>query len=667
MILTELELHNFGVYRGLHRISLAPESGRPIVLFGGLNGAGKTTLLEAVLLALYGKRTLTAKRDGLAYDEYLRRCIHHSVPPSEGASVRLRFSLRVAGEVRTIRISRVWRETHTGIREVREVHEGAAGNERLNQQLSARWDEHVDNVVPVGVAPLFFFDADRIEGFADLANSGELVRTAVHGLLGLDLVDRLSVDLEILERRKVATRAKNGHDDSLQVADKTVQTAEVELSAARDRVGRLKARAEEIADRADEVERRFQREGGELFATRDELESRLRQYREAASAVEDDMRATAAGVAPMFLVRPLLEEIQAEDFTDREREAFAVLLSVLEPRDEAVVRLVESVAPAETQLSTAVADFLDLDRSERRRDAGSAAVFGLSGQARRKLTALLEHELDQARAEIAHQGTAFADLVDQIDDTESTIRGIPDEDAIKPLLNERALVKSARAEIERQLTQARGERDYLFRQLEVAKRRWSAMKKKVIDQQWRDRSAKRVVRFSSRARERLVTFRQQVLARNIARIERLVLESFQQLLRKDGLVQGLEIDPDSLAVRLYGFGGHSLHPDRLSAGERQLLAVSLLWGLARASRRVIPTIVDTPLGRLDSVHREHLVTRYFPYASHQVVLLSTDEEIGGMYLDHLSEHIGRAYHLRYDDDSAATQIEKGYFHQGALV
>ena len=190
---------------------------------------------------------------------------------------------------------------------------------------------------------------------------------------------------------------RTGHDDSLQIADKTVQSAEAELLAARARVGRLKARAEEIADRADEVERRFQREGGELFAKREELESRLRQYREAASAVEDDMRATAAGVAPMLLVRPLLEEIQAEDFTDREREAFSVLLSVLEPRDEAVVRLVKSVAPTEPQLSAAVADFLDLDRSERRRDAGSAAVFGLSGQARRKLTGLLGDELDQAR------------------------------------------------------------------------------------------------------------------------------------------------------------------------------------------------------------------------------------------------------------------------------
>ncbi|MDE2804041.1 MAG: DNA sulfur modification protein DndD [Gemmatimonadota bacterium] len=666
MIFTELELHNFGVYLGRHRISLSPAPGRPIILFGGLNGSGKTTLLEAILLALYGKRTITAKRDGLAYHDYLRRSIHHSIPADAGASVRLQFTLRVAGEVQTIRVSRTWRESAAGIREALDVHEGPPGEERLNQQLSARWDEHVDNVVPLGVAPLFFFDADRIEGFADLANSGDLVRTAVHGLLGLDLVDRLSTDLDILERRKLATSVKNGQDDSLQIADSAVQSAEAELSAACDTIGRLKERAQDVMNRADEVEQRFKREGGELFAKREELESSLRQYREAASTIEDDMRVNAAGVAPLLLVRHLLKEIQAEDVSDRQREASSVLLSVLELRDEAVVGFVEQTAPRETELAAAVAGFLDLDRSERRRDARNAPVFGLSAQARGKLKALLDHELDEARVTIATQRAALADLHDRIADTESTIRGIPDEDAIRPLLNERTSVASARTDIERQLAQAREERDYVNRQLEVAKRRWSVAKKRVIDQHWHDRTAKRVVKFSSRARERLAVFRQQILVRNLARIERLVLESFQQLLRKSGMVHELTIDPDSLAVRLYGTEGQSLHADRLSAGERQLLAVSLLWGLARASRRAIPTIVDTPLGRLDSVHREYLVTRYFPYASHQVLLLSTDEEIGGHHLDHLYDRIGRAYHLRYDDDSAATQIETGYFCESAL-
>lgn len=667
MTLTELELHNFGVYRGLHRISLAPRSGRPIVLFGGLNGAGKTTLLEGALLALYGKRTLTTKREGLAYDDYLRRCIHHSVPASEGASVALRFTLRVAGELRTVRIRRVWYEISSGMREVQEVHEGRAGSEELNPQLTARWDEHMEGVVPLGVAPLFFFDGDRIEGLADLANSGELIRTAVHGLLGLDLIDRLAVDLQILERRKFASMTKERDRESFKIAEQLAQRAENEYRRGRERVRQLEAKSDQIDTRANKVEERFKREGGELYTQRAALEARLIQLQEAAQSLEYGMRATASGISPFLLVQPLLEEIKAEDLADQDRATSTALFEMLDQRDRSLMRFAELTAPSEIALMRAISEYLEADRSRRRRNLASAEVFSLSRDSRGGLSALLNGQLDEVRVELRSQCAEFADLVEQIDETERTIAGIPEEDAIRSLINELGQARSAQEEIKRLLTQAREERDYLFRQVDLAKRHLANEHKKAVDRKWRSSSAKRVATFSSRSRERLTEFRKQVLVRNLTRIQHLVLESFQQLLRKTGMVQGLEIDPDNLTVTLYGTGGHTLHPDRLSAGERQLFAVSLLWGLARASRRVIPTIVDTPLGRLDSVHRKHLVTRYFPYAGHQVLLLSTDEEIDGPYLDSLSRHIGQSYHLRYDNTLKATTVEIGYFRQEAVA
>ena len=89
--------------------------------------------------------------------------------------------------------------------------------------------------------------------------------------------------------------------------------------------------------------------------------------------------------------------------------------------------------------------------------------------------------------------------------------------------------------------------------------------------------------------------------------------------------------------------------------------MSLLWGLAKASGRPLPTAIDTPLGRLDTAHRMNLVERYFPFASHQMLLFSTDEEITGQYLERLRPWIGRTYTLSYDDGSERTQIVSGYF------
>ena len=101
--------------------------------------------------------------------------------------------------------------------------------------------------------------------------------------------------------------------------------------------------------------------------------------------------------------------------------------------------------------------------------------------------------------------------------------------------------------------------------------------------------------------------------------------------------------------------------EKLSAGERQLLAIAIFWGLQKASSRPIPVIIDTPMGRLDSNHRDHLVRRYFPYAAHQVILLSTDEEIVGDYYTQINKHTCNEYTISYDEESRSTQIKEGYF------
>ena len=90
--------------------------------------------------------------------------------------------------------------------------------------------------------------------------------------------------------------------------------------------------------------------------------------------------------------------------------------------------------------------------------------------------------------------------------------------------------------------------------------------------------------------------------------------------------------------------------ERLSAGEKQLMVVSLLWALAICSRRKLPVIIDTPLSRLDSKHRMALLQTYVPNASDQTNVLSTDSEIYGKYYKAIKENVGNEYTLDYDDE-----------------
>ena len=156
-------------------------------------------------------------------------------------------------------------------------------------------------------------------------------------------------------------------------------------------------------------------------------------------------------------------------------------------------------------------------------------------------------------------------------------------------------------------------------------------------------------------------FLQRVTERKIDRLSELITESFRFLLRKQTLVERIHIDPATFAITLFNAAGQALPKQRLSEGEKQIFAISVLWGLARASARPLPAIIDTPMARLDAAHRRHLVERYFPNASHQVIILSTDTEVDRHYYQALQPHIARAYHLSYDERPSGRMGEEGYF------
>ena len=176
--------------------------------------------------------------------------------------------------------------------------------------------------------------------------------------------------------------------------------------------------------------------------------------------------------------------------------------------------------------------------------------------------------------------------------------------------------------------------------------------------------AVRVVEHAAKVRDTLEQLKSQVRQRSISRIEEVVVDCFRKLLGKENFITKLELDPTTCEPTLTNKVGQQLHLERLSAGERQLFAVSMLWGLAIVSGRQLPTIIDTPLGRLDSTHRFTLVDRYFPKAAEQVILLSTDKEIDFELAERLAPVTGRWYRVDYDNDRESSTIRNGYFFEG---
>ena len=204
------------------------------------------------------------------------------------------------------------------------------------------------------------------------------------------------------------------------------------------------------------------------------------------------------------------------------------------------------------------------------------------------------------------------------------------------------------------IAEKKREFDDLQRQLENKLLKYEAESVKASD-------ANRMAALAGRTREAMREFLKRSTAAKIDRLSDYIFESFQFLLRKKSLVEGIQIDPETFEITLMSIDGAPIPKQRLSEGEKQIFAISVLWGLARASNRRLPAIIDTPMGRLDSAHRDNLLKRYFPNASHQTVILSTDTEVDERYYSLLEPNVTRAYSLKYNERKRETKVEEGYF------
>lgn len=657
MILDAISLKNFGIFGGRADANLAPlDERKPIILFGGMNGGGKTTFLDAIQLALYGSKARCSGRGKLAYRDYLREMIHRGVDPTDGASIELRFRRAVDGEMHYYRITRSWRDTNKGIVEEIEVTRDA----EIDAFLSDHWDEYIEDYIPSGIAHLFFFDAEQIKDLAEGDHAAEILGTAIHTLLGLDLVDRLDTDLIALARRKKAAGQSAEETEKARVAQAELTRIQNLLDEATQEQGALGNEAGRIAKELAACEVKFRQEGGELYLLRADLEADRVTFQTALSAEEASLRELAAGAAPLLLIPALLDDAEKQSRRESKARKSAVLVAALEERDAEILTILKRNKIPAQHVGLIERLFLN-DRVDRTNPVSEPTIIDGGDQMPTELRHLRNTILPELRTAIAQKLEGINALQERLTRCELELGRVPTQDAIAAIQTELTRLRKRLQEKQAELALHEDKVRVLTRQLEDANRKIERELGLEIDSQVDREHNSRVIKHASRVRETLSKFRVAVIRKHAERLERLVLESFTHLLRKRALVTGLKIDPATFHLELTGGDGKPLPFDRLSAGERQLLATSLLWGLAKASGRPLPTIIDTPLGRLDSSHRLHLLDRYFPVASHQVILLSTDEEVDETSLARLKPHIGRTYTLEFDEKKQSTTIKPGYF------
>jgi DNA sulfur modification protein DndD len=648
VIFRAVELEDFGIYSGRQRLDLTTRRGRPVILVGGTNGAGKTTLLEAFTLCLHGRRALGPRVSQKAYDDHIRSRFH-VVPNGEAAEecgITLSFTQVHSGRSGDYAVSRRWRRLPSGA-VGEELTLRLDGNE-IDDLSDASRQDFLDSLLPPGLAGFFLFDGEQIQALADDEN-GIYLADAVKRLLGLDLIDQLQGDL-----RRYAGGAAKGKDAKLAKelgqADSEVAEAEEKVELAEETKMTLQEEQDTLDAQLAQAQDRLAREGGTLASERAALEKKERKAASEVTAAEEQLRNLIAGLLPFAIARGLADDV-AERLDAEQRGE----------EDEIVARRIKDA-------SKAVRSKLKGKDGSAVTPAALAALLGVKGAKAERLhdvsaaeRAVMLEQLrlvrDDIRADAAKLGKRLRRALDKSDGLARQLDEVPKDEALAPFVEELQAIERNRGELASDM--GRIEEDIRQAQHEL-----SSAQRKYLKLEEQATKASKGVEAAEMARRTILLLKEYGERTEVRRLGQIELEAaryFNRLSRKGELLSKITIDRDSFRVRVVRWDQTELPKERLSAGEKQLLAIAILWALAKASQRPLPVVVDTPLARLDLEHRRRLLTEYLPNVSHQVVVLSTDTEVDLAAAAELEAVTARRIFLSHDVERAATAVDEGYF------
>lgn len=656
MIIDKITLNNYKSYRGTHSVSLTPVSNKkPIILFGGLNGGGKTTLLEGIQLALYGKLAPFLTGLPYGYHEYLSRSINNDCNPKDGASVEMSFRSIEHGQEHQFHIVRSWSHTGKTVREHTDVYLDGSHE----PVLSDTWLEQVERFIPVRLSHLFIFDGERIESLANIEQSASLLSNAINSLLGIDLVDRLIDDLQVIIKRKTKETAKPERNNK--IADLESQCFlldELVENNLRPKC-RIEKTLRENEKEFQKFEKKFIKEGGQLGQQYEELKLKRGLIKTELLTLTEHLIEMASGALPLTLLRDTLFDINQQVTIEEQFSQALMLKDQIHLHGQRLLKWLKKKKLSSDVLESITA-FIEEEKKKLVLENSPQNYLELTHHGKTQLLSMATILNDQIKRSTglldgyrkSHESLSAVDRMLALTPDEKTLKELTEE--LKARQSEIEKNKSELAKLENELLVTRAKREEVKAKLENEYRT-------VRELDIENEDVFRTITHSERAKTTLKSFHSEILSKNIDRLQKYILESYLSLLRKKTLVSRLTINPNTFELTLFNHANKDVQPGQLSAGERQLLAASMLWSLGKASGRPLPVVIDTPLGRLDGSHRKHLVERYFPQASHQVILLSTDEEIDKKHYENLKPHISHTYHIQYQDEDRCSKIDTGYF------
>lgn len=660
MKFNKITIENYKSFQYATAITFPQSSeGKCIFLMGGMNGAGKTSVMEAINICLYG-----------AKPETVYKCINRKELSKGNAFVSFELELET-DDFETILIHRSWTAGATDKPLFKDLEEKLVvikNGKRVSIQNKDMWQDYINATIPKSITQFFFFDGEKIQEIASDDHSEVRLQSSLEAALGIQYISRLSNDVLYLkqEERKgfveISDEDITYKESELKKEQRKLQNKIQERNELNDELTNFKTQQEEAQTRFKSI---FHLDPESSEVVKQKEKKRI-QLSNKSNQLENQIKTITEQFLPWALAGRLFDDVKKQIETERDSQQQTAISFNANSLAKQIVDNIELPEPITEKPLTSEQKqkfeerVLRLLKGNKNPDS-IRKILNLSDRDAAKVLNKLEEVEQSDVLSLEELIKEKAEIEMEIRSIESGLQSAGTTDGEKELFDElQATIEGCLTQIGRLSVRISNLNEEIVNieskindiELEITKlyEKHNFSKERADFIQECDAIANLMNTYMVKLRKNKVHLLQEK-----------TFEMYKMLSSKAGLIKDLEINDKSYEITLRDKSGHEMKKSSLSAGEKEVFALSLLWGLAQTSQLNLPIIIDTPLSRLDSVHRDNIVNHYFPNAASQVIILSTDTEVDSNYFKNLEPHLTGAARLEFNQSNELTTVQEGYF------
>lgn len=642
MKLEHIKIKNFRQYYGDQAIHFSKPNEQNVTIIHGENGFGKTALLNALQWCLYGKVTLP--------DPDILISERAEQVAAEGAGLQIFVELRFRDSNKDYTAIRkslgVKRNGRFEAREdsftVTYIDEVGRSKESNNPQVT------IDQILPSGMAPYFFFDGERIDQMGSREGSKE-IQEAIKNIMGLELLERGMNHLKDVQK-VFSKELEDCGSQGVQELLKKQRELEAPLRAREGEKHNIDKNIESLIRQKSEIEEKLRQNQvtRELQNEKDNLVKRKTELQGLISSKENEIRDLCSRRGFLAFSKPLIDKISDE--IEKRRVKGEIPSGIKQQFVQDLLDLGQCICDRcldeGTESYVSVRKWLDKSGNRDIEDSFSqtCAYIKLLEELRIELFVSLRLK----RSELEELLLKIESIHEQIDQIDAKIDG-KDCEEIHSLHNRCVQIDPEIRDQQFRLADVCSQINQI--KIQIADIDSDIEKIKLIESKAATSKSRRNACKDARDIIEEIYTEVAKTVRNDCQVK--ISEIYSRFLKKPYRA----ILQENYELKIVKSVGEEERSVALSQGERQVTSLSFIGALVDIARRnfeekkkfyfggIYPIVMDSPFGQLDPEHRKN-IAEGIPALAPQVVLMVAKQQWTDEIQAALSPRVGKEYSLR---------------------